>query len=234
MTIPLRMIRTIGAVLGFVVVLYAMLYLRPGMPAGFEQQLDVYRDRAFLFYLHIGGGMVALAGTPFQLWARVRDRHPRYHRIAGRVIATAIVLGSIGGLGMSFTAYGGVPNRIGFATLAVLWASTVLLAVRAIRAGDVAQHRRWMIRAASLTFAAVTLRLWLGGLTPLVGFEPTYAVLGWLSWVPNLLVAEWWLRSTSVGEAAAVQDEREVRQRRGGLEAGSPAVGVGDEPVGQG
>lgn len=227
MTIPLRAVRTIGAVLGFGVVLYAMLYLRPGMPVGFEQQLDVYRDRAFWFYLHIGGGMVALAGTPFQLWARIRDRHPKYHRVAGRVIATAIVLGAIGGLGMSVTAYGGVPNKIGFATLAVLWATTVLLAVRAIRSGDVVRHRRWMIRAAALTFAAVTLRLWLGGLSPLIGFEHTYALLGWLSWVPNLLVAEWWLRSTAVREAATVQDEREVRQGRGGADPGPPAVGVG-------
>ena len=48
-----------------------------------------------------------------------------------------------------------------------------------------------MIRNFALTFAAVTLRLWIPiFLTSGLSFEAAYPVIAWLSWVPNLLVAE--------------------------------------------
>jgi hypothetical protein len=50
-----------------------------------------------------------------------------------------------------------------------------------------------MVRNFSLTFAAVTLRLYL----PISGvagvpFEVAYPIIAWIAWVPNLIVAEWW------------------------------------------
>jgi hypothetical protein len=43
-----------------------------------------------------------------------------------------------------------------------------------------------------LTFAAVTLRLWLPILISSgVDYIEAYQAVAWLSWVPNLLVAEW-------------------------------------------
>ncbi|MBK9207725.1 MAG: DUF2306 domain-containing protein [Anaerolineales bacterium] len=73
-----------------------------------------------------------------------------------------------------------------------------------IRKGNVKSHREWMIRSFALTFAAATLRLWLGTLiatqlpflqTRYSGdfdalFVEVYRVVMWLSWVPNLIVAE--------------------------------------------
>jgi hypothetical protein len=60
-----------------------------------------------------------------------------------------------------------------------------------------------MIRTFALTYAAVTLRLWLFVLmaiqTDLVGvdaqtaFERAYLVVPFLAWVPNVLVAERYL-----------------------------------------
>jgi hypothetical protein len=49
-----------------------------------------------------------------------------------------------------------------------------------------------MIRNFALTFAAVTLRLYLPPVL-IVGlpFAMSYAIIAWLCWVPNLLVAEW-------------------------------------------
>jgi hypothetical protein len=55
-----------------------------------------------------------------------------------------------------------------------------------------------MIRSYSLMFAAPTLRLWL----PLLiiayqgEFRPAYLWVAWVCWVPNLLVAEWYIRRT--------------------------------------
>jgi hypothetical protein len=55
----------------------------------------------------------------------------------------------------------------------------------------VESHRRWMIRNYSLTFAAVTLRLWIPILMVAGNdFPSTYTTVAWLAWVPNLIVAE--------------------------------------------
>ena len=52
-----------------------------------------------------------------------------------------------------------------------------------------------MLRAFALTYAAVTLRLWLIALIPLLGdFSSAYAVVPFLCWVPNLVVVELLLR----------------------------------------
>ncbi len=49
-----------------------------------------------------------------------------------------------------------------------------------------------MIRSYALTFAAVTLRIYLP-LSQIAGmpFDPAYQTISWLCWVPNLIVAEW-------------------------------------------
>jgi len=49
-----------------------------------------------------------------------------------------------------------------------------------------------MIRNFALTFAAVTLRIWLPLMAGLmhVPFTPAYVTVSWLCWVPNLLLAE--------------------------------------------
>ena len=72
-----------------------------------------------------------------------------------------------------------------------------LLGLRAILRRDVVAHRRWMLRAFAMTYAAVTLRLWLLVLIPLLGdFRSAYLVVPFLCWVPSLLVVELLLRRT--------------------------------------
>jgi uncharacterized membrane protein len=84
--------------------------------------------------------------------------------------------------------------------LAVLWLWFARSAYTSIRAGDVVAHRRWAIRTFAMTYAGVTLRLWLGvligaqvglvGTPDDVAFDRAYLLVAFLSWVPNLLVAE--------------------------------------------
>ena len=63
--------------------------------------------------------------------------------------------------------------------------------LRAILRRDVAGHRRWMARTFAFTDAAVTLRLWLLALIPLLGdFHRAYVLVPFLCWVPNLVVVE--------------------------------------------
>ncbi len=57
-------------------------------------------------------------------------------------------------------------------------------------------HREWMVRSFALALAAVTLRIELPVLLSVVhaSFHPAYITVSWLCWIPNLVVAEWWLR----------------------------------------
>lgn len=193
-TLSRRLTWGLAAFLAIGVALFSLHYLRPGMPSGFPDQLPTFRDHAFWFRLHVVGGALALMLGPFQFLPRLRAKRPRVHRWTGRLYVAGILAGSIGGLYMAQFSFGGMATHIGFGVLAVLWFATTFMALRAILSGDVAAHRRWMIRSYALTFAAVTLRLWLPGLAAGFGLETGYQIVSWLAWVPNLVLAEWYLR----------------------------------------
>ena len=57
-----------------------------------------------------------------------------------------------------------------------------------------------MVRSYALTLAAVTLRIYLpASQVAGVSFTIAYPVIAWLCWVPNLLLAQWFLRSMHAG-----------------------------------
>jgi uncharacterized membrane protein len=147
-------------------------------------------------YAHIVPAALALLLSPLQFSRRVRARAPRVHRLSGRVVVGSIVAGGTAGLVLAPTSLAGPVGTAGFGSLALLWVAFALAGVRAIRAGDVAAHRRCMVRAFALTYAGVTLRLWLPLLTQLTGGDllAAYAVVPFLCWVPNLVLAEALLR----------------------------------------
>lgn len=176
-------------VAGYAVAIYAFLplgtLLHPDMRATFEaHRVGVYT--------HVFASAVALALGPFQFLARLRCGRPALHRWSGRLyLGVGVLVGGLAGLFMAFRAFGGLPSRLGFACLALAWLYSGLRAWRAIRLRDIASHRRWMVRNFALSFAAVTLRLWLpASVASGVPFEPAYPVIAWLCWVPNLVAAE--------------------------------------------
>lgn len=74
--------------------------------------------------------------------------------------------------------------------LLILWGATTATSIWCARNRDFAAHQRLMIRSAALTWAAVTLRLYLPVLTASFGFDTGYMLVAWLCWVSNLLVGE--------------------------------------------
>jgi len=141
---------------------------------------------------HVLGSGLALGIGGFQFLPWLRARHLSLHRWLGRTYLLAVLLGGIGGMVMAGQADGGLAGRFGFSLLAVVWLVSGWQAYAAVRRGDLAAHRVWMIRNFALTFAAVTLRVYLG-ISGAAGipFAEFYPVVAWLAWVPNLLIAEW-------------------------------------------
>lgn len=147
-----------------------------------------------MLYAHIVFGIVALVIGPFTLFSRFREKNINRHRMMGKIYMLGIFLGSVSGLYLAYYATGGVVSQLGFGFLALFWMITAIQALVNIKHKKIRDHQKWMIRNYSLTFAAVTLRIWLPLFTVLFGFERfnlSYAIIAWLCWVPNLFVAEW-------------------------------------------
>jgi uncharacterized membrane protein len=172
---------------------YTLLPLGATIDAGMRPSFAAH---ATAVYLHAFAASTALLLGPLQLSTRLRAARPAVHRWTGRAyLAVGVLGGGLSGLYLAQFAYGGVAARLGFGALAAAWLYTGLRAFLAIRAGAVAEHRRWMFRNFALTFAAVMLRLYVpAAVVAGAEFEHAYTVIAWLCWVPNLLVIEWFLR----------------------------------------
>jgi uncharacterized membrane protein len=151
-----------------------------------------FNTRPLVVAAHIFASATALLLGPLQFSARLRGRWPALHRMVGRVyLGAAVPIGGLAGLYMSCFAFGGIASTLGFGCLAVLWLYTALRGYITARSRNFSAHRRWMLRNYSLTFAAVTLRLYLVLSFYLeTPFEVSYQLIAWLCWVPNLVVGE--------------------------------------------
>lgn len=150
--------------------------------------------RPLEFYAHIGLAPVALALMPVQVWTGLRQHRPQLHRWIGRIYGLAILLAGLGGLQMAFGTTAGPVAGLGFGLLAIAWLGSTGRGIWLAWQGRIAEHRAWMIRSAALTFAAVTLRLYLPLLFVSLGETAGYSLVAWACWLPNLAVAEWVLR----------------------------------------
>jgi uncharacterized membrane protein len=161
-------------------------------------------------FLHLLGAAVALAIGPLQLNSRLREKSFARHRWLGRTYVLGVLVGGVAALVLATVSLGGLPAHVGFGLLAVLWLGSTATAYLHIRAKDQTRHRQWMIRSYALTFAAVTLRIYLP-LSLLAGmpFEPAYQTISWLCWVPNLVIAEWFILQPS--RAVSPRAERAFR-----------------------
>jgi hypothetical protein len=149
-------------------------------------------SHGLVFYAHAGGGAIALFVGAWQWTQTSRTRRSRWHFVLGRVYVLAIAVAGLAGLWIAPNAFGGPVARLGFAALAVAWLGSTALAFSRARMRDWTNHRLWMIRSFALTFAAVTLRIWLPMMQVAgLSFDDAYRQVAWLCWVPNLLFAEW-------------------------------------------
>jgi len=150
--------------------------------------------------IHVVGAATALLLGPLQFLPRLRARRRTLHRWLGRTYVTGCLIGGVGGLMMAFGTTAGPIAGAGFGCLAVIWLVSTGQAWRLAMARRFDEHRAWMIRSFALTFAAVTLRLYLP-IFPLLGlsFIDGYRADSWLAWVPNLIMAELYLRGMLTG-----------------------------------
>jgi uncharacterized membrane protein len=151
---------------------------------------------------HIVASVVyALLGA-FQFSARLRRRHPGWHRRAGRILVVLGLAVAFSGLWMTL-AY---PQKDG--TGDILWVTrlvvssgmgaAVVLGLVAIRNRDIARHRAWMTRAYALALGAGTQALTVGFGEAVFGAGVIRTDLMMASaWAINIAIAEWVIRRPS-------------------------------------
>jgi Predicted membrane protein (DUF2306) len=175
-----------------------------GLAAYYLQQ-PLFIQRVLLG--HAGFSALALLLAPLQASAAVRRRLPRLHRWSGRVSFVSILLGASGALVLAPVSYAGLIGTFGFGLMAIGWSTSATLSVRAAMQRRFADHRRWSIRTMAFTFSAVTLRLWTTSLILAqrpdgqaafeTAFDRAYQFVPFLSWVPNVLIVEYFLRRST-------------------------------------
>lgn len=153
--------------------------------------VQLLQEHWLRFAAHFLFGPIALLVGPFQFLDRLRKRRPALHRRLGWVYVTCVAFSGLAGFALAIGSFGGLTTHIGFGLLAVIWLYSTGQAVRHAIAGHYAVHRDWMVRSFALTFAAVTLRVYIPILAALgTPFPEVYQTVAWLAWVPNLIVAE--------------------------------------------
>lgn len=145
------------------------------------------------YYAHVLFGGVILVIGLYQLQPRFGLRWRGVHRTLGYVYVMGILFFSApGGMVMSFFIGRGNWVLMSFVTQCSLWFFCTSMAFDRIRMHDVAGHRDWMWRSYALTFAAITLRIYIFFASFYTDLSQpyAYAILAWASWLPNLIVAE--------------------------------------------
>jgi hypothetical protein len=151
--------------------------------------------------LHGVPAALTLLLGPFQFLSGFRNRYPKYHRVAGRIYLVSVLVGSVAGLVSALMSTSGFPAQVGFVLLVIAWLYSGWRAYQAARHRKFLEHRIWMIRNYSLTFAAVLLRVFIvagfgiQSLSPSLSFGEIYTAAVWSSILISYLCAEWFIIS---------------------------------------
>lgn len=155
--------------------------------------------------LHFVMGAVLVLAWPILLSARIRIRHRTVHRWTGRVYVAAGFLAGVGG--MSFILTHGAYSRAASIAFGIWGAVMILCAIMAYlcaRAKRFDRHRAWAIRLFAMVLGSWLFDIEIQAWTDLAGGIGMHAdgasgpfdlAMLYLFFVPNLLVAEFFIRN---------------------------------------
>lgn len=149
------------------------------------------------FFVHVYASLWVLLAGFTQFSGQIQSYYPKLHRAFGYIYVTDVLLiTGPAGLLMGVYANGGLPSKISFVTLAILWMTFTAVALFKAKNGDFVAHRNFIVRSYALTLSAITLRAWKWSITNSFEFPPmdVYRAVAWLGWVPNIIFAELLIR----------------------------------------
>jgi hypothetical protein len=145
------------------------------------------------FFIHVFSSLFVLFAGFTQFSSALLKYKPLLHRRLGYAyVLNVLFITGPAGLIMSFYANGGIPSRIAFVLLSVLWMGFTAAAVYYAFKKKFLVHQMFMIRSYALTLSALTLRAWKVLLADFTDIRPMdrYRLIAWLGWGLNLIIAE--------------------------------------------
>ncbi|RAJ10706.1 putative membrane protein [Chitinophaga skermanii] len=146
------------------------------------------------FYIHVFTAIFAVLAGFTQFSQYIINNHRFIHKVMGKLYAYNILLINVpAGFIIAIFASGGWQIRAAFIILDLLWCYCTYEGVKHIKDGDIAGHRRFMMRSYALTCSAITFRIWKYLLTTFTHLDPVviHTIDAWMAFVPNLLFVEW-------------------------------------------
>lgn len=165
-----------------------------------------------LLIAHVALATVAMVLALVQIGPGIRARWPRVHRRAGRVYVAAALPAATSGLVIGVATPFGPILAVSNVLLASAWLWFTVNGYLAARRHRYVDHRRHMLRSATLVLSIISNRIW----TPVlfVALQPLQGSIfgidderfiwlvaglgGWLGWTIPLLAVSWWLRHLPV------------------------------------
>jgi uncharacterized membrane protein len=171
-------------------------------PAELARMDRPFAEHRFLTLAHVVPGALFFVFAPLQFSARLRARYLNLHRWSGRILLSVVAVSVLPGLFFGIVMpFGGPGEAVMIAAAGIFFFYAMARAFMAIRRGEVARHREWMIRMFATTLAIATVRL-IGGpidfvLTP-YGIPPSdlFVLSIWTAWLLTIGCAECWIRYT--------------------------------------
>ncbi len=155
-----------------------------------------YAEHPVPAYAHIIPGLIFIGLAPFQLWKGFRRRHLNAHRMMGRIAVVAGLISAVFAVvfGLLYP-WGGRAEALASLVFGGYMAVALVLAVRNVKARNVAAHRRWMIRAFAVSLGVATIRviLVLGENLDLFVSDEAFGIAFWPGLMINAAAAELWL-----------------------------------------
>jgi len=154
--------------------------------------------RTNLLYAHLTFNSIVFVLMHIQLWRPGTGANARLHAYLGRVSFASLTIGTVCAIWLaashgSVDEYGGNLSMYGFWSMSFFVYGCAVMGVLAIRRGDVADHRIWMIRFAGSMWGAFWIfRVILFVMGPLLRDYPSANILLciWISAPLGILIAE--------------------------------------------
>ncbi|MFE0028442.1 DUF2306 domain-containing protein [Amycolatopsis sp. NPDC059021] len=195
--------------LGLLIAAFMILYLPRYLTLDPGQSLipvnEGFRLHYPLLIAHIATGTIALVTVCLQVSSWLRRRHPRVHRLSGRLYVFAGI-GPSAVLSLAVMPFGILTglSAVGSSLWAVLTLGVTTAGYVAARQRRWADHRRFMLYSFGLATSILTGRALFTGAWYAVApifpdSETTVLTIAqfagfWLNWIVNIAVVAWWLR----------------------------------------
>jgi hypothetical protein len=145
------------------------------------------------FYCHIIGSSIILIAGFFQFSQKVYTNRPLHKALGKLYVFGVLFFAAPGAYVMTVFINRGLFVFMSFLSQNTLWTMFTFAAWLYIKKRKIEEHVEMMRRSYALALGAVTLRFYIWCFTVFgngVNFEHNYIIIAFLSWLPNLLVAE--------------------------------------------